>query len=192
MAKKNKIQTSEMEDFEILYKDIENKVVRERIRSAGEWYIDRAIRYKRYFYTLSVIGIIVPLLISCINILGINYGEQVRVITTVASAVVSFTTSLLTFSKVKEKWTLYRNTIELIKRELTLYAIKKENDEDLVNLVCDLEELMSEERVRWEKILQDDEESDQKTIETKEQISEFSENQESIKDKSGKFPKIDK
>lgn len=183
MAKKNKIQTSEMEDFEILYKDIENKVVRERIRSAGQWYIDRAIRYKRYFYTLSVIGIIVPLLISCINILGTDYGAQVRIITTVASAVVSCITSLLTFTKVKEKWTLYRNTIELMKRELTLYAIKKESDEDLVNLVCDLEELMSEERIRWEKILQDEEESGKKTIETQKQINELPEKQEIIKDK---------
>lgn len=186
MVKKNKMQTSEMEDFENFYKDIENDVVKERVRTAGQWYIERAIRYKRHFYILSVIGIIVPLLISCINILGSDYGEQVRIITTVASAVVSFTTSLLTFTKVKEKWTLYRNTIESMKRELTLYAVKKENNEDLTNLVCKLEELMSEEHIRWEKILQD-EETETKTVE-----NNSSKKQEYIKEESGEFPKTDK
>ena len=49
---KNKMKTTEMEDFEILYKNIGNEVIKERIRSSGQWYIERSIRYKRYFYSL--------------------------------------------------------------------------------------------------------------------------------------------
>lgn len=50
---KNKMKTTEMEDFEILYKNIGNEVIKERIRSSGQLYIERSIRYKRYFYSLN-------------------------------------------------------------------------------------------------------------------------------------------
>ena len=50
---KNKMKTTEMEDFEILYKNIGNEVIKERIRSSGQWYIERSIRYKRYFCSLN-------------------------------------------------------------------------------------------------------------------------------------------
>lgn len=170
MKKKNKMETSEMEDFEIFYKDIENKVVKERIRSAGEWYIEQAIRCKRSFYILSIIGIILPLVISCVNVLGSDHEYLVRVVTTIASAVVSLTTGILTFTKLREKWTLYRSTIEIMKSELTLYAIGKKSEKDLYDLVYNLEEIMSKEHSKWKKIQQDEDESGKKN-------NEFSENQ---------------
>ena len=34
---KNKMKITEMEDFEILYKNIGNEVIEERIRSSGQW-----------------------------------------------------------------------------------------------------------------------------------------------------------
>lgn len=156
---KNKMKTTEMEDFEILYRNIENEVIKERIRSSGEWYIERAIRYKRYFYTLSIISIILPLIISSINILGGVYESQVRIITTIASAGVSFITGMLTFTKCGEKWTLYRSTIELIKSELTLYWTKTPDSDgkDLANLVYRLDEIMNKEHNSWKKIQQKDE-----------------------------------
>ena len=103
---KNKMKTTEMEDFEILYKNIGNEVIKERIRSSGQWYIERAIRYKRYFYSLSIISIILPLIISSVNILGASWENEVRIVTTIASAIVSMVTGLLTFTKCGEKWIL--------------------------------------------------------------------------------------
>lgn len=45
----------EKEDFKKLYEGIQNDVVRERIKASGEWYIERATKYKRIFFILSAI-----------------------------------------------------------------------------------------------------------------------------------------
>ena len=155
---KNKMKTTEMEDFEILYKNIGNEVIKERIRSSGQWYIERAIQYKRYFYSLSIISIILPLIISSVNILGVSWENEVRIVTTIASAIVSMVTGLLTFTKCGEKWTLYRSTIEMIKSELTLFWTKTPvpDEKDLVNLTYRLEEIMNKEHSRWKKMQQED------------------------------------
>lgn len=83
MGKTRRVQKSEIEDFEILYRDIPNEVIRERIRSTGEWYIRHAILYKRFFYILSIISIILPLIISSVNVLGEGYETKIRIITTI-------------------------------------------------------------------------------------------------------------
>lgn len=155
---KNKMKTTEMEDFEILYKNIGNEVIKERIRSSGQWYIERSIRYKRYFYSLSIISIILPLIISSVNILGDSWENEVRIVTTIASAIVSMVTGLLTFTKCGEKWTLYRSTIEMIKSELTLFWTKTPvpDEKDLANLTYRLEEIMNKEHSRWKKMQQED------------------------------------
>lgn len=154
---KNKMKTTEMQDFEILYKNIENEVIRERIRTTGQWYIEHAIRYKHYFYILSIVGIVLPLFISSINVIGCDYKNIIRIITTIASAIVSLSTGILTFMKCGEKWTLYRSTIEMMKRELTLYWVNATDEKALENLVYKLEEIMDKEHNKWEKIQQKDE-----------------------------------
>lgn len=154
---KNKMKTTEMQDFEILYKNIENEVIRERIRTTGQWYIENAIRYKYYFYTLSIVGIVLPLIISSVNVLGCDYKNLIRIVTTIASAIVSLSTGILTFMKCGEKWTLYRSTIEMMKRELTLYWVNAADEKALENLVYKLEKIMDKEHNKWEKIQQKDE-----------------------------------
>lgn len=154
---KNKMKTTEMQDFEILYKNIENEVIRERIRTTGQWYIEHAIRYKYYFYTLSIVGIVLPLLISSVNVLGCDYKNLIRIVTTIASAIVSLSTGILTFMKCGEKWTLYRSTIEMMKRELTLYWVNATDEKALENLIYKLEKIMDKEHNKWEKIQQKDE-----------------------------------
>ena len=65
----------EKEDFKKLYEGIQNDVVRERIRASGEWYIERATKYKRIFFILSAIGIIAPLLVTVIISAGLNHTD---------------------------------------------------------------------------------------------------------------------
>ena len=174
---KNKMKTTEMEDFEILYKNIGNEVIKERIRSSGQWYIERAIRYKRYFYSLSIISIILPLIISSVNILGASWENEVRIVTTIASAIVSMVTGLLTFTKCGEKWTLYRSTIEMIKSELTLFWTKTPvpDEKDLANLTYRLEEIMNKEHSRWKKMQQEDDKITLKSNEKNEETGELEE-----------------
>lgn len=47
-----KSKTTEIEEFESLYRNIQNDVARERIKSTGEWYIRHAKLYKILFYCI--------------------------------------------------------------------------------------------------------------------------------------------
>lgn len=60
----------EKEDIEILYENIPNETERLRIQSCVEWYIEHAILYKWIFYSLSIIGIVLPLVVTAINAVG--------------------------------------------------------------------------------------------------------------------------
>ena len=149
----------EKEDFKKLYEGIQNDVVRERIRASGEWYIERATKYKRIFFILSAIGIIAPLLVTVIISAGLNHTDggsdmAVRIVIAACSALASFSSTFMVVLKCKEKWTNYRNTVEQIKSELVYYLIDEETDcERLKKLVDRTEKIMREEHGRWNEIL---------------------------------------
>ena len=159
----NKTERKEKEDFAFLYKQIQNEVVRERIRASGEWYIEYAIKYKRRFFIFSVIGIAAPLLITVFN----SSSGDTKTLTALCSVSASFSSTFLAVSKCKEKWTNYRDAIELIKKELTLYAIDntiddpKEKDK-LKTLVEKTEKIMQEEHDRWNSFLKDNDGTESK------------------------------
>lgn len=137
----------EKNDLERLYKDIPNEAVKARIKSCGEWYIEYAILYKWIFYIFSVIGIILPLVVTMINALGCP--EEIKTVTMICSVLISFCTSFLTFTKCREKWTLYRNTVEGMKRELMIYWGNEEEKTGIKNLIFNLEKYMEEEHHEW-------------------------------------------
>lgn len=160
--KTKRLKTTEIEEFEFLYRGIDNAIVRERIKSTGEWYIRRAKFYKFLFYVFSIISIVLPLVISSVNVLGTGHETEIRVVTTITSAIVSLITSLLTFTKCGEKWTLYRSTVEMMKSELALYGCKKQTDAELEKLMFKLEKIMNQEHNKWRKMQQEDEVADEK------------------------------
>lgn len=135
---------AEKADFAELYKGIQNEVLKARIRSAGNWYIERAIKCKAVFYILEIISIVLPLLISVLN-----SCEKSNTVVTICALSTALVTSLLTFSKCREKWTLYRTTIEQIKRELTLYWVDEPDDEKLKDLAIRIEGIMEQEHKVW-------------------------------------------
>ena len=150
---------NEKEDFKKLYEGIQNDVVRERIRASGEWYIERATKYKRIFFILSAIGIIAPLLVTVIISAGLNSTKDgndmtFRIVIAACSALASFSSTFMVVLKCKEKWTNYRNTVEQIKSELVYYSIDEGTDsERLKKLVDRTEKIMREEHGRWNEIL---------------------------------------
>lgn len=137
-------EKEEKEDFEKLYQNIPNEVLKARIKSSGNWYIERAIRFKRLFEILGLISIILPLIISILN----NF-EKTNLAVSICALLTALVTSLLTFTKCREKWTLYRTTIEQIKRELTLYWVDELNDEKLKELAIKIEDIMAQEHKVW-------------------------------------------
>lgn len=143
MFKKQK----EKNEFESLCNCIEDESIKQRILDAGNWYIEKAVTYKRIFYILSLFDIILPVTIPIIN--EMIEGDASKKIVTCISAVISIVSSLLTFTKCREKWTLYRNTVELIKMELSLYQAHKGGKKRLCKLVKRIEGIMQGEHSRW-------------------------------------------
>ena len=139
-----KQERNEKADFEELYKGISNEVFRARIKSAGNWYIERAIRLKKWFYIFEVISIILPLVISGLN----SYGKA-NMMVTICALLTTLVTSILAFTKWREKWMLYRTTIEQMKRELTLYWVNGPNDEKTKELAKTIEAIMAQEHEMW-------------------------------------------
>lgn len=151
-------RTKEKEIFYKLCETLPDEIIRFRIQSAGEWYVKGAYLYKWIFYICSFIGIAVPIVVTAAN--GLFSSEQsteaVKVITIVGSAVTALSTAFLSFSKSHEKWTLYRNTFEKMKYELSIYQSKKSNDEAMEKLVIRIEKIMEEEHIEWMNISKSD------------------------------------
>lgn len=137
----------EKEDIEILYENIPNETERLRIQSCVEWYIEHAILYKWIFYSLSIIGIVLPLVVTAINAVGNE--EKTRFVTIICSVLISLCASLLTLTKCHEKWTLYRSTLESMKRVLMHYWCEKEENREIRDLILELEECMEAEHLKW-------------------------------------------
>lgn len=144
-----KAKEREKQDLKKLYEKIPDEILRARIQSAGEWYINSSFLYKWLFYAFGFAGIAIPILVTAVN--GIYSADTVFVknFTIICSAITALSTAFLSFSKCREKWTLYRSTIEKIKRELSLYWSENMNDQKLQELVSKLEAYMQEENAQW-------------------------------------------
>ena len=153
-------------NFAKLYEGIKNDVVRERIKSSGEWYIENAMKYKIWFCVLSIFGIVAPLVITIISSIEINgkVSASIRIVIAVCSVLTSFSSTLLAVSKCKEKWTNYRNAVEQIKSALVWYSVDDgEDNEKLKRLVTRTERIMKEELNRWNEIAEMDEQKNERT-----------------------------
>lgn len=64
-------------NFAKLYEGIKNDVVRERIKSSGEWYIENAMKYKIWFWVLSIFGAVRKIMIVN-TVKNITHIEKIR------------------------------------------------------------------------------------------------------------------
>lgn len=179
----------EKADFKRLYEGITNETVKERIRASGEWYIASAVKYKRYFFILSTIAIVAPLLITVVNStggVGIRSASRIRISTARYSVLASFASTFLVVSKCKEKWTSYRMTLERIKSVLVLYSIDEGTEEErLKRLVTRTERIMKEEHDRWQEILADDDQENGKKKKSDSEEKEKKSEQDEKSEKKG-------
>lgn len=141
----------EKENTRILYCDIPDENLKGRIQASLDWYIEKATKYKFYFYLFSIITIALPLVVTILNNLCTKESISccVQNAITVCSVLTTLVASMLTFLKLQEKWLLYRSTAEEIKRELSLYLAQKSENEELRKLMLRVEEHMSGERKEW-------------------------------------------
>lgn len=135
--------------FEPLYINIPNETLKYRIKNMGEWYIEYACKNKFRFYFFNFIAIIAPLVVTLFNALSLEYGDIVKVVTVSCSLLTSFSASYVALTRCLEKWKIYRDSIESIKRLLVLYWVDQIDDQNLKTLVNDLEALKGKEYERW-------------------------------------------
>lgn len=151
----------EKADFELLYNQLPNDKIKNRIKSTGEWYIKKALFYKRLFHAFSIISIVAPALATALT--GMNDGsDAMKVSIIICTSITSVVTSFLAFSKCRDKWTLYRTTIEFIKRELSLYWGGNCGDEMLKDLVTRLEDIIASEQKDWIELFEEMDKGDSK------------------------------
>lgn len=154
---------NEQNDFEKLCENLPSPIIKNRIIAAGNWYIKNAIYSKAIFNVLGVVSILLPLVTTFFS--DSKHQDIVRA----TSVLTSMVTSLTVFTKTKEKWNLYRDTIEEMKRALTLYYVVVESTDDeklkksqYEKLVTDLEDIMKNEHEKWKCTLTEKEKNENK------------------------------
>lgn len=164
----------ERDGIEKLCSAIEDAILRNRIQGCMEWYLKKAVYYRRIFYILSIMTIAMPLLTTMTNSLeGISDAVAKNMVSGF-SMMAALAASALCLFKCQEKWTLYRTTLERMKKILSLYCAGKFGDDGVNYLISELEECMDAEHSKWEGLQQqgDNPEDKGESGETKEKSRE--------------------
>ena len=121
-----------------------------RFEQSVQWYMKKANRSKYGYFTLSIIGIVLPLSVPVLNYFG-----NLSLFVTIVSVLASLVTSLLSLLKLHEKWVSYRSVTETLQSELTLYTSKCGDYNDLSEekrnqlFAEKIEALMGNEHIKW-------------------------------------------
>lgn len=132
---------------------IEDDKIRERINNILLWDISKAEFYKKIFYIISMLIILINASIPVIN--QLSFWEFNILTTSIISTIASILTSILTLVCVKDNWYRYRKYSELIKRECILYINECEPyNGELRNklFVKNIELISNDELSAWQEI----------------------------------------
>ncbi|MCR8744298.1 DUF4231 domain-containing protein [Romboutsia lituseburensis] len=141
--------SKEKESLEMYTSKIQDEYIKNRIDHILSWYINKATFYKRLFYTLSVILLVINASIPFINQLGLDDSP---IIITGISTIATIITGILTLFTMKDTWFRYRNHVELIKSQCSLFngqvgIYSKDNREK--QLIRNIESIIDDERGLW-------------------------------------------
>lgn len=137
----------EIKENDFLFKKIDDEFIREREYVNFKWFVGKAIKNKYYYYILTSITIIYPV-ISEIMIFVPTTEVKVKLITGAILGTSTIAAAMLSMLDVRRKWGIYRNQAENIKNMLTQYGIetnKTKKDE----IVKQLEESYSDTHEEW-------------------------------------------
>ena len=125
----------------------EDQYLKERLEDQINWYSNKSSRYKKWFYSLRSLEII---LASLVPILFCYFKlSKVSILFSVAVAIIA---SLIALFKFQEMWIEYRATSETLKNIKYLYKTKTHpyDDEDrFATLVKQVEKIISFENSIW-------------------------------------------
>jgi hypothetical protein len=93
----------------------------ERLQKQIDWHSRKARDNKRRFRLFQIITLIASAIIPIINLGYIAKSDtvdyQIRIITSIVSAIIVVVTGLTQLEKYQENWILYRTSAELLKKE---------------------------------------------------------------------------
>ncbi|MDO5520623.1 MAG: DUF4231 domain-containing protein [bacterium] len=153
----------EVQDSVYLYEDIKDEKMKKRIMNSLNWFIKKAVVYKRCYYTFASISIVTPLTLTIMNSVESStfiannfkqYSAILATITTVAS-------SLLALFRFKDQWQEYRYTAELLKSELIKFQTKSGDYENQnTRILCDrIEAIIAQSNINQMRIVDQEEDT---------------------------------
>ncbi|PFS25407.1 hypothetical protein COK45_05080 [Bacillus thuringiensis] len=141
---------NELNSLEFYTINIKSEVTKNRINHLLGWYVKKGTYYKRIYYLINSLIIIINASIPIIN--QLNFTFSLILVSTIAG-VASVLASILTLVSVKDTWFRYRKHAELLKRECILFnchwGIYEDEDRER-RLAVSVEEIIHNEREYWE------------------------------------------
>lgn len=121
MKKREKIETDKVY-IPKLMEGIRDEQLRQQIEHELYTYARRAVFYKRCYYILTCATIILPALVSVVNVVPSDSPNEIKLTVTILSAVSAVAAGVLGAANVHEHWTSYRSACENLKEEIFLYV----------------------------------------------------------------------
>lgn len=112
----------EIKESAYLYKDMDNYFMQQRICNSLNWYIRKAVIYKRGYYFFASLSIITPLVATFVH--SIDSYAYADICNILLASLTTISSSLLALYRFKDRWKEYRETTEKLKSELIQYHMK--------------------------------------------------------------------
>jgi hypothetical protein len=124
-----------------------NEYYNKRYTSEVNWYDEKSISAKKWYYSLQISIIVIASLTPIFAFSGSKW------LTTFASIIVAVSTGIIKFMKVEENWINYRGVCELLKKESSYFKAGineySQLDEKEKIFVSRVENLISRENSTW-------------------------------------------
>lgn len=148
-------KNNELDYLDFIYGNIKDKVFAERVKYYLKWYIIKARKCRFYYYVLSVLSIILPLILSLLNLYEQNKCfKQYEFLINVIPLITSFISSILILGRFLDKWSKYRETISQINLFLNKYMDLQPNLEstkEKIALHREFDSIIEKEMNTWKK-----------------------------------------
>lgn len=139
---------SELRSLEIYWDVLKDGSGKERIKDLLNWYIRKAIFFKKFYYILSflliAINAVIPVLIST------DFAQR-EITIAILSCIATIITSSLTLFTMKDTWLRYRENAEKMKSECIKFSqgIGDYEDKEERKLIENIEKIVQNERDTW-------------------------------------------
>lgn len=144
---------NELQHLQYICEQIKDKDFAERILYHQKWYIYKANRSKFYYYIISFLNILIPLIISLLHALDLN-NQYIQPLLIVLPLVVSFFGSMLILFRFFDIWTTSRKTATQINIFLDKYLDEQKTplfESHKKKLHNEFETIINKESQEWQK-----------------------------------------